>query len=193
VRVIGATNTDLRKAIQRSEFRDDLFYRLNVFPIHIPALRERQNDIAMLANFILAKVVTKMNLGEKVFSANSQRAMEDYSWPGNVRELENTIERAVILAEENVVDMEPFLTDLKQADLARPADSAAPAESFSPPVREGAELKEAVRELEVKMITAALDNTRGNQLKAAKKLGISREGLRKKMMRYDLFRDGGAS
>ena len=192
VRVIAATNRELKRAIREGDFRDDLYYRLNVFPIHVPALRERHGDIEILSRFILGNVVEKMKLSGKRFSEGSLEAMKGYPWPGNVRELENVIERAVILSDGPEVEMEPILADLLQSELqgrlAPGVVGEAGRDQFASFARsaDGLDLKQAVGELEVKFITAALEQTHGNQLRAARKLGISREGLRKKMVRYDL-------
>ena len=192
VRVISATNRELKQSIRDGQFRDDLYYRLNVFPIHVPALRERQGDIEILSRYILGNVVEKMNLSGKRFSAGSLEAMKQYPWPGNVRELENVIERAVILSDGPEVEMELILADLLRSELHGKSTSGVFGEAgggqFTPLAlsAEGLDLKQAVGALEVKFITAALEQTHGNQLRAARKLGISREGLRKKMARYDL-------
>ncbi len=192
VRIIAASNRELKRAIREGDFRDDLYYRLNVFPIHVPALRERHGDIEILSRFILGNVVEKMKLSGKRFSEGSLEAMKGYPWPGNVRELENVIERAVILSEGPEVEMEPILADLLQSEIQGKPASGVVGESGGDQSAsfalsaEGLDLKQAVGELEVKFITAALEQTHGNQLRAARKLGISREGLRKKMVRYDL-------
>ena len=191
VRVIAATNHDLKLAIQNKEFREDLYYRLNVFPIHVPPLRERGNDIPMLAKFILGKVVEKMNLSKKTFTADSLQAMLSHPWRGNVRELENVIERAVILSDSAEVDMQGMLEEIG-ASGAPGAPQSSPAlggPSPAPPA-DGHDLKDAVKILEVHMISEALERTGGNQIQAAKMLGISREGLRKKMTRYKVTRGG---
>jgi two-component system response regulator AtoC len=194
VRVIAATNQEFKQVIQRGDFREDLYYRLNVFPIHVPALRDRKNDIPMLANFILGNVGEKMHLGDKSFTGGSLEAMVAYSWPGNVRELENTIERAVILSDGTEVDMSPIVSGLIEGgQVAQPAAGAdessasgvpGSGEAFFTP--DNLEMKRAVAALEMAMIDEAMRQTRGNQLKAAKVLGISREGLRRKMMRYKM-------
>ena len=194
VRVITATNSDLGKAIQTGAFREDLYYRLNVFPIHVPTLRERANDIPVLAKFILGNVAEKMKLSGKSFTERSLVAMLGYPWPGNVRELENVIERAVILSDGEEVDVEGLL-ELITAEAkfaqeragARGASADGAPEGVAPVSAMGnLDMKEAVKSLEMSLIAAAIQNTRGNQIRAAKALGISREGLRKKMARYGM-------
>jgi transcriptional regulator with GAF, ATPase, and Fis domain len=98
VRVIAATNRDLLKCVREGTFREDLYYRLNVFPLHLPALRERAGDIPLLAQFLLTKFAARIGRRIESISRESMQRLQDYSWPGNVRELENVLERAVILS-----------------------------------------------------------------------------------------------
>ena len=194
VRVIAATNMDLIKSIHEGLFRDDLYYRLNVFPIHVPALRDRGEDLPILARFILANIVSKMNLPTKVFSESSLVEIRNYKWPGNVRELENMIERAVIMSDNTEVDMKPVVEELLRTNPNDAVDndgfgqknpnSSGRQEGKSYYSMDNMDIKAAVQDLEMEMITAALRLTKGNQLKAAETLGVSREGLRKKMQRY---------
>lgn len=193
VRVIAATNHDFTKVIQTGEFREDLYYRLNVFPIHVPTLRERVVDIPVLANFILGKIAKKMNLPDKSFDEESVEAMMGYSWPGNVRELENVIERAVILGEGAEVDMVGLLSGTGGSfaggvppGLSHPASQTTGTAGDHIQAGGSQNMKEAVKSLEMTLISSALQKTRGNQNQAAKFLGISREGLRKKLARYEM-------
>lgn len=132
VRVIAATNRDLKKSIEKGEFRDDLYYRLNVFPITVPPLRERQDDIALLAAAFAARFATKMGRTVKPPTVASLRRLQAYEWPGNVRELENIIERAVITSHDGQLNFdralpESFLTEVPAVDglggAATPEDS----------------------------------------------------------------------
>ena len=193
VRVIAATNHDFTKVIQTGKFREDLYYRLNVFPIHLPTLRERTMDIPVLANFILGKITRKMNLSDKSFDEGSDEAMIGYSWPGNVRELENVIERAVILSDGADVDMVELLTGSGGGfaggvppGLSHQASEPTGSAADHTLAGVSQNMKEAVKTLEMNLISSALQNTRGNQIQAAKSLGISREGLRKKLARYEM-------
>ena len=191
IRIVCATNRDLVKAIREERFREDLFYRLNSFPIHLPPLRERVQDIPLLANFVLANVVQKMNLAPKVLSRASVEAMLSYGWPGNVREMENVIERAVILSEGHEIDLQALIPSggAPPEESSRDADASVHLPPFShaeQPALQTMELRGAVELLERRMIAAALEQTSGNQVHAAKMLGISREGLRKKLERYQL-------
>jgi len=103
VRIMAATNKNLEEAVEKGEFRDDLYYRLNVFPIYMPPLRERKTDILLLADFFLEKYATANQKDIRSFSKTTIDMLMQYHWPGNVRELENCIERAVLLCEENVI------------------------------------------------------------------------------------------
>ena len=100
VRVLATTNRDLMEQVKKGEFREDLYYRLNVFPIAVPPLRDRGTDILLLANSFLIRHARKHGIDEIAFSKNCEKAIESHAWPGNVRELENAVERAVILSEK---------------------------------------------------------------------------------------------
>src|SRR5262249_279559 len=107
VRVIAATNRNLEEAVQVGSFRDDLFYRLNVFPLEVPPLRDRRSDIPKLAKFFLAHYAKKLGKSIKEISPDTMDRILEYSWPGNVRELQNVIERAVILCRQPILELEP--------------------------------------------------------------------------------------
>jgi Nif-specific regulatory protein len=153
VRVIAATNKNLEQAVEEQTFRGDLYYRLNVFPIYLPPLRERKTDILLLADFFLEKYAKENHKDIRRFSTPAIDMMMDYHWPGNVRELENCIERAVLLCEEGVIHsyhLPPTLQTGKES-------GTLPAVS----------LEEAVENLEREMLIDALKNTRGNISAAA--------------------------
>jgi len=114
VRVISATNKDLRKAIEKQEFREDLYYRLNVVNIELPPLRERKEDVPLLAEHFLHKFAMENQKEITGFSPEAMELVLDYDWPGNVRELENAIERAVILAKDSIIT----IADLPQENLS---------------------------------------------------------------------------
>jgi formate hydrogenlyase transcriptional activator len=107
VRVIAATNRDLLSAVREKKFREDLYYRLNVFPLRLPPLRERKADIPLLAHFLVKKYATSVGKSIERISADALERLDTYDWPGNVRELENVIERAVILSPGPVLDIDP--------------------------------------------------------------------------------------
>ena len=176
VRVIAATNVDLKEAIKKRRFREDLFYRLSVFPITIPPLRERREDIPSLAEYFIEKFCAEMNKKQKKLSAESLTLLDKYHWPGNVRELENTIERAIILCESKTITPEHLAIRL-----------ATPAEIR---LREGAGLKEvaahAQAEAEKSLIMRVLSQTRGNKKKTAEILKIDYTTLFEKLRKYGL-------
>ncbi len=167
VRVISATNKDLTKAIERQEFREDLYYRLNVVNIDLPPLRERKEDIPLLAEHFLNKFASDNRKGIEGFSPESMEFLLDYDWPGNVRELENAVERAVILARDSVV----AVGDLRQRGMASVGSA-----------RAGKNLKEIERE----HILSILRETGDNYSEAARILGISRMTLYNKVKEYGI-------
>ena len=153
VRIIAATNKNLEEAVAEESFRGDLYYRLNVFPIYLPPLRERKTDILLLADFFLEKYSAENVKQIKRFSTPAIDMMMDYHWPGNVRELENCIERAVLLCEEGVIHSYHLPPTLQTGDESGTLPSVS--------------IEEAVANLEREMIIDALKNTRGNITKAA--------------------------
>ena len=167
-RFVTATNKDLEARAKRAEFREDLFYRLNVVHIHVPPLRERLDDIAELAGFFLAKHNSGMGRHLNGFAPKALERLRSYSWPGNIRELENMIERAVIFAEG-----EKLLAE----DLALPDN---PDIIHSGPIKE---LRQAERDL----IVETLLRWEGNRTKAAESLGISRRTLFNKIREYGII------
>lgn len=176
VRVIAATNIDIKDAIRKKKFREDLFYRLSVFPITIPPLRDRRDDIPALADYFVEQFCTEMNKRKKRLSVDSLALMDKYHWPGNVRELENTIERAIILCETKTIS-----PDHLAIRLATPAEIR---------VREGAGLKEiaaqAQAEAEKSLIKRILSQSRGNKKKTAEILKIDYTTLFEKLKKYGL-------
>jgi DNA-binding NtrC family response regulator len=204
VRILATSNRDLLSYVEKGAFRQDLYYRLNVFPVHVPPLRERTEDILPLAEHFLARYSRRLGIKVAGFSESARSAMLAYRWPGNVRELQNTIERAVILTEPGRL--------VSSAALGLPtAGAAGPGEALlhtnvpfdfeqktepSPVVPEGAgpSLTGAggailpIAELEKQAIRAALQQTGGNRTKAAEMLGISIRTLRNKLQEY---RDAG--
>ena len=171
VRVIAATNRDLRGMIAAGRFREDLSYRLNVITITIPPLRERREDITDLARHFLAKYSRKMLKPAREFTPEAVRALELYGWPGNVRELENVVERAVILCDGETIGRE---------DLAVPDANAAAADAAGKPGTGSLE------EIERDHILRVLRESGGNQSRASQLLGIDRKTLYLKLRKYGL-------
>jgi DNA-binding NtrC family response regulator len=207
VRLITATNRDLMQEIASGDFREDLFDRLNVVPIHIQPLRERREDVPLLASHFIAKFNDRL---KKSITAIQPAAMEKliaYNWPGNIRELENVMERTMLFCEGPeiaVADLPPEVVPLVTAaahGAAGPTPAAGtqpgadPASitttgSFTAPPPAGGSLKEAVRaeteRVERGLIQRALDETGGNVTQAARKLKISRKSLQTKMKEFGL-------
>ncbi len=180
VRVVAATNKDLRQAVERGEFRRDLFFRLAVFPVEIPALRERGADVLLLARHFAAQIGREMRGREATLSEPSVRALGEHNWPGNVRELENAIERACILADSAV--LEPEDLGLGYTNITAP-------EVFDDLDTSGtlAEVAErAVRFVERRKIAEALRAHDGNKTRAAETLGVSYKTLLTKIKDYEL-------
>lgn len=176
VRIIAATNADLETALKKGAFRPDLYYRLKVLTIPMPPLRDIREDIPLLANFFLEKYCREMGKEPIKPSAAVVRSLARYSWPGNTRELENEMKRLVVLTRRSTISEE----DLAESVRSEGGDGT------SSPIRSGRSLKEAVDELEKRMIGDALRRCQHNQLQTAKALGLSRQGLIKKMKRYGL-------
>ena len=176
VRVIAATNIDLKEAIKEKSFREDLYYRLSVFPIRIPPLRERRDDVPMLAEYFITKYCAEMKKPVKKIAKEALKLMDRYHWPGNVRELENTIERAIILCEGRFITPEHLAIRIPSTQEIR--------------LREGAGLKEvgqhAQMQAERAMILRVLDQTRGNKRKTAEILKIDYTTLFEKLKRYEI-------
>jgi DNA-binding NtrC family response regulator len=181
VRIIAATNRDLSKALEAGEFRKDLYFRLKVFPIHIAPLRERPEDILPLARHFLARFGSEMRREILALHLEAQTCLERYSWPGNVRELRNVLERAMILAGGQVLHVEHLPAEIgaKQVEpLPTPVPPAQAAGVTLPAA--GVSLEEVERDL----VRQALEATEGNQVRAARLLGISRDALRNRMKKF---------
>ncbi|RLA80458.1 MAG: sigma-54-dependent Fis family transcriptional regulator [Deltaproteobacteria bacterium] len=170
VRVIATTNRDLVEEVHKGRFREDLFFRLNVVPLHIPPLRERKGDIPLLANFFLEKYAALNGKGIKGFSPETMKLLEEYSWPGNVRELENVVHRAVLLAKGPVIEPKDLVID--EGLVSR----------IDPPIKPGTSLKEMERWL----ILETLKKVGGNRTQAAKLLGVSVRTIRNKLKEYKI-------
>ena len=179
VRVVAATNKDLRAAVEHGEFRGDLFFRLAVFPIDIPALRERGDDVVLLARHFAAQLGKELRGREARLSDSSITAISLHNWPGNVRELENSIERACILSDGS--ELEPRDLGLATDDRA---DAAALGVNLSGSLSEATE--RVVRLVERQKIVEALTAHDGNKTRAAEALGVSYKTLLTKIKEYNL-------
>ena len=177
VRIISATNADLTELVKIKEFREDLFYRLNVIPVHLPPLRERREDIPLLIKHFLKKLYAGKNHPPCMVSAEAAAALQQYDWPGNVRELENVIERAVALVEGELIGLGDLPTQI-----SRLAGSAS-AHSFPLFNEKGVDLPALVAEFESRMIRAALLSSGGVKTRAAELLNLNRTTLVEKIRR----------
>ncbi len=167
VRVIAATNTDLEQRVREGRFREDLYYRINVVPIEIPPLRERREDVSLLAHHFVDKYSEETHQAKKRISAEAMEMLIGYGFPGNVRELQNMIERSVVLTQSNTLTPESFAFSFR-------------------PRKSGASLTQVVEDLEKEYIKKALIQAEGVQTRAAELLHITRKILRYKMEKYGM-------
>ena len=179
MRVIAATNQDLNKMVADGKFREDLFYRINVIPIHLPPLREREEDIPLLADYFLAKYRDQMGKDIHGLSQGTMDLLDAYEWPGNIRELENVIERAVALEKSQTILPESLPEHIAKRVAKGPAAAGLLPES-------GFNLEEHVEGLEKEYITQALVRAGGVQVKAAELLGMSFRSFRYYVKKYNL-------
>jgi transcriptional regulator with PAS, ATPase and Fis domain len=177
VRVIAATNRDLEAAMQRGEFRDDLFYRFNTFTITLPPLRERVEDVPVLAHHFLRKAEAKVNKKVDRLSPEALDLMKRYPWPGNLRELENIVERAVVLAHGRTVELEHLPMHLQESSASMPIAG----DEGLPTAKE-----RLVREFERQAVVRFLKESRGNVSAAAKRARITRRNLHRLLLKYSI-------
>jgi DNA-binding NtrC family response regulator len=177
VRLIAATNRDLREALEQGTFREDLYYRLNVVPIDIAPLRERKEDIPDLVRLFIAQFCGESRRAIEGITPEAMQILVDYHWPGNVRELQNILERACALAKGTVIDPADIHLDL------RPSKAINGAGGFLP---EGMTLEQ----WEDEMIQEALKRANGNKSQAARLLGLSRNALRYRLSKIGIADEG---
>jgi two-component system response regulator HydG len=179
VRVVAATNRDLESDVARGHFREDLFYRLNVMPLNVPPLRERQEDIPLLAQYFLKNFAKKNRKEVKGFVPLAMDMLLNYDWPGNVRELENAIERAVILLSgEHITEKQlPLNITENYPDLVASAIIAAP-------ITDGTR---SLEEIEKEAVLATLKASDGNKAETARRLGVTRKTLHNKLKNYGMI------
>jgi transcriptional regulator with PAS, ATPase and Fis domain len=180
VRIIAATNTDLQAAVRQGTFRDDLYYRLNVIVIKIPPLRERSEDIPMLAKHFMKKYGDENERDNLSLEPSALKVLMEYPWPGNVRELENAIERAAVLVQGNSITVDLFP---KNISLPYP-------ETPERYIQDNLPLKEKVGNFEKAIILAALEKTGWNQKKAAHLLAVNATTLSEKLKRFGIRETG---
>jgi transcriptional regulator with PAS, ATPase and Fis domain len=186
VRVVAATNKPLKEMIAKGEFREDLYYRINVINVALPSLKERQEDIPILMDFFIQKRCEESGLPLKTFSKKCLEKMLDHTWPGNVRELQNEVERLVVLAGDDKVITPDMLSSRILESTDGHHGSTGGGSGFLKGVSTTGSLKEALEELEILMIREGLKRCGFNKSKLAKELGISRAGLIMKVEKYGL-------
>ncbi len=201
IRVIAATNRDLAKMVEKGEFREDLYYRLNVLPIHLPPLRKRRDDIPLLIDYFIAEYNPKLKRCIASVEDLALQKLLNYPWPGNIRELENTMQRTMLMSKGAMMRLEDLPPTLKgeQQLAAAPRDLAVGSavledldlgtllntEDFSQPLAD--RLQHITDHMEKYLIRAALKKTKGHRQETADLLGMSRKSLHNKMVRYGLF------
>ncbi len=207
VRIIAATNRDLKEAVKAGEFREDLYYRLNVVPIQLPPLRERKEDIEDLVNVFLRSSAGISGCAVKSMSPEAMACLKNYNWPGNIRELENIVERCVVITEDDIIGADSLPPEIisympeteassdgsdsdstqpgspAHTDSAASPSSAAPAGSTS---KTADSLSSAIDDREREVIVRALKENGGNKTKTALALGISRRSLHRKIQKYEI-------
>ena len=209
VRVIAATNKELEQAVAAREFREDLFYRLNVVRLRLPALRERRSDVPLLVSYFLNKFARDAGKPPRSLTAEAQRRLEQHDWPGNVRQLENVVRRALVVCKGDAILAGDLPPEIAGSVVAVEASQAAPDTVPAPaamPVAPPAETLPAdlaqqlfrwarqhsdlpvIDAVERELVSEALRETRGNQLQAAKLLGMTRATLRKRIERFGIKR-----
>jgi two-component system response regulator AtoC len=178
VRILAATHRDLAAETAAGRFREDLFYRINVLTIRIPSLRERREDIPILLDHFIARNNIRLSTQIRGLAPDARKVLLEYAWPGNVRELENTIERAMVLAESDLITKEDLPERIREADDAVQAQLASGELS----------IKKTVRAIEEILIRRALEKTKGNRTRAAEVLEISHRALLYKIKDYQIDR-----
>lgn len=178
VRIISATNRDLKTAVQNREFREDLYYRLNSFPISIPPLRARKGDVLVLSDYFLKSLNKKLSKNVKGFSKKALKYIYEYSWPGNVRELENTIERCLIITDKDIIDVDELPVQIKSGENSQATDM------LGSPFNE--DVVVPFEKIKEEAIKHALKITNGNILEAATKLQLGRATIYRLIEKYNI-------
>lgn len=198
VRVIAATHQPLEKAVEARTFREDLFYRLNVVRVRIPPLRERPDDVPLLVSYFLKKFANEQNGSPKAISEKALKLLQEFTWPGNVRELENVIERATVVSKGQAILPSDLPSEISKSNVAAPAQPSGPSVAAAGSAdlatisrtlfkwaRDNSKLK-VLPAIERELIILALLETKGNQVQAAKILGITRATLRKRIEKFQI-------
>lgn len=188
VRIIAATNVDLKEAVRNGQFREDLYYRLSVVPIELPPLRDRREDILPLTQFFIRKYSAEngRDIAENV-RADVLALLESYNFPGNVRELENIVERAIVIAPGDEITVECLRPEVRDPELAIKMIAATEGVSNDIDLARGVNFYDEVKRFEIDLIRRALDQTGGHQSRAARLLGLNATTLNSKIKNYNLF------
>lgn len=184
IRIIASTNKNLEEAIKEKKFREDLYYRLNVVPVSLPPLRDREEDILLLGQHFLTKYNERFNKNIRGFDSSAKTKIQRYSWPGNVRELKNVIERIVILYNVDYIETKHLPVEIREYDGDNDNVNNITPNPLKENFGEGFCLEDEIKKIESEYITKALDDTKGNHSKAAKLLGISRFALKRRIEKY---------
>jgi nitrogen regulation protein NR(I) len=184
VRIVTATNKDLEAEVKAGKFREDLFYRLNVVPIHLPPLRDRRDDIDLLVRYFLLQFNEKLKKSISGLTPETLSALKIYGWPGNIRQLENVLERMVLMCDGTILTTEDLPDEFMSIVSIQKKES--PGEGETPSLKQI--VRRQTQSLERELIEKALEETNGNVTRAAEKLGLSRKGLQLKMKELGLKR-----
>jgi two-component system response regulator PilR (NtrC family) len=179
VRIVAATNVDLRRAVEDGRFREDLYYRLNVIAVQLPPLRQRKEDIPALVNHFVDRYARENDKPVRGLTPDALQALMDYDWPGNVRELENVIERGVVLSTEGVIGRDLIPDHVRSTPSFHVPHIAVPPEGIS--------LREVIADFERRLIESTLESTGGVQKEAARLLGLKPTTLNEMIKRYGIF------
>jgi len=185
VRIISATNKDLKKLVEEEKFREDLFYRVNVFPIHVHPLRERIEDIDELADYLIQRVSRKIGRTPPSMHSDTLNYLKSYSWPGNIRELENVIERFLILCSGNIITSNYLPDEILNPELYK-GSRGSKNEMLPEITPEGINFEKIISNIEIKYLLKALENTGGKKTKAADLLKLSFRSFRYLLSKYNI-------
>jgi len=187
VRIIAATNVDLKEAVKNGTFREDLYYRLSVVPVELPPLRERREDILPLAKHFIRKYAEEngREITENI-SPDVLSLLESYNYPGNVRELENIIERAIVIAPGNEITVECLRAEVRDPEVAMEMMASAEGASHEIDIAHGVNFYDEVKKFEIDLIRRSLDQTAGHQSRAARLLGLNATTLNSKIKSYNI-------
>lgn len=187
IRILSATHKNLAQLVDEGEFRQDLFYRINVIQVDVPPLREREDDVEVLSSFFLKRLADNWEMDLPGLSPNALKALKKYAFPGNVRELENILERAVTLCDDEVISAEHLQLPTDGNPVDKPQSNGR--DGSLPDFDEGDSLEDYLTDIEKQAILKALDETRWNRTAAAKKLGMSFRSLRYRLKKLGLDSD----